>query len=162
MKRHVLVFIMAAAMVVFLSDHLAAQTEGAAPAQETIPAQEVAPAQQATPVQELSNLQVEVGAVSRDVIDRAPVEAGNSFPASVGKLFYFTKITSASHPTHVTHVWSFDGTERARVELAVNSPSWRTYSSKIIESHEVGAWRVEVVDSGGNVLQTVNFEVTPS
>ncbi|MCG6918220.1 MAG: DUF2914 domain-containing protein [Deltaproteobacteria bacterium] len=26
----------------------------------------------------------------------------------------------------------------------------------------MGAWRVEVVDSAGNVLQTLNFEVTPS
>jgi hypothetical protein len=105
---------------------------------------------------------VEVGVISRDVVDRAPVEAGSSFPVSVDKLFCFTKITGALNPTHVTHVWSFDGTERARVELAVNSPSWRTYSSKNIENQEVGAWRVEVVDSAGKVLQTLNFEVTPS
>ena len=156
MKKRVLVFAMAAAVLMFLSGQLAAQS------QQSAPAQEIAPAQQATPVQEPSNLQVEVGAVSKDVIDRAPVEAGTSFPASVGKLFYFTKITGALNPTQVTHVWSFDGTERVRVELGVNSPSWRTYSSKIIESHEVGAWRVEVVDSEGNVLQTLNFEVTPS
>ena len=109
-----------------------------------------------------SNLQVEVAAVCKDVIDRAPVEAGSSFPASVGRLFCFTKITGAVDPTHVTHVWSFDGTERARVELEVNSPSWRTYSSKNVESQEVGRWSVEVVDSAGNVLQTLNFEVTPS
>jgi len=156
MKKQVLVFVMAAAVVMFLSGQLVAQTQESAPAQETTSAQE------ATTVQEPSNLQVEVATVSKDVVDRAPVEAGSSFPASVGKLFCFTKITGALNPTHVTHVWSFDGTERARVELEVNSPSWRTYSSKIIENHEVGAWRVEVVDSAGNVLQTLDFEVTPS
>ncbi|MCG6983118.1 MAG: DUF2914 domain-containing protein [Deltaproteobacteria bacterium] len=156
MRKKVLVFAMAAAVVMLLSGQLAAQT------QESTPAPEVAPAQQATPVQEPSDLQVEVGAVAKDVVDRVPMEAGSSFPASVGKLFYFTKITGALQPTHVTHVWSFDGTERARVELEVNSPSWRTYSSKNIESHETGAWRVEVIDAAGNVLQTVNFEVTPS
>jgi len=156
MKKQVLVFVMAAAVVMFLSGQLVAQTQESAPAQETTSAQE------ATTVQEPSNLQVEVATVSKDVVDRAPVEAGSSFPASVGKLFYFTKITGALNPTHVTHVWSFDGNERARVELEVNSPSWRTYSSKIIENHEVGAWRVEVVDSAGNVLQTLDFEVTPS
>ena len=156
MRKKVLVFAMAAAVVMLLSGQLAAQT------QESTPAPEVAPAQQATPVQEPSDLQVEVGAVAKDVVDRVPMEAGSSFPASVGKLFYFTKVTGALQPTHVTHVWSFDGTERARVELEVNSPSWRTYSSKNIESHETGAWRVEVIDAAGNVLQTVNFEVTPS
>ncbi len=156
MKKQVLVFAMVAAVLMLLSGQLAAQTQTSAPPQEATTAQE------AKIVQEPSNLQVEVGAVARDVIDRAPVEAGISFPVSVGKLFCFTKITGALNPTHVTHVWSFDGTERARVELQVNSPSWRTYSSKIIENQEVGAWRVEVVDSAGNVLQTLNFEVTPS
>ena len=156
MKKQVLVFAMVAAVLMLLSGHVAAQTQESAPAQETTQARE------ATTVQEPSNLQVELSTVSKDVIDRAPVEAGSSFPASVGKLFCFTKMTGALNPTHVTHVWSFDGTERARVELEVNSPSWRTYSSKIIENHETGAWRVEVVDSAGNVLQTLNFEVTPS
>lgn len=156
MKKQVLVFAMVAAVVMLLSGQLAAQT------QEPAPSQEATPAQEATTAQEPSSLQVEVGTVSRDVIDRAAVEAGSSFPASLGKLFCFTKITGALEPTHVTHVWYFDGTERARVELEVNSASWRTYSSKNIENHEVGAWRVEVVDSAGNVLQTLNFEVTPS
>ena len=156
MKKQVLVFAMVAAVLMLLSGHVAAQTQPSAPAQETTQAQE------ATTIQEPSNLQVEVATVSKDVIDRAPVEAGSSFPASVGKLFCFTKMTGALNPTHVTHVWSFDGTERARVELEVNSPSWRTYSSKIIENHEAGAWRVEVADSAGNVLQTLNFAVTPS
>ena len=156
MKKQVLVFVMAAAVVMLLGGHLVAQTQPSAPAQEATPAQE------AQIVQEPSNLQVELAVISKDVIDRAPVEAGSSFPVSVGKLFCFTKITGALNPTQVTHVWSFDGAERARVELAVNSPSWRTYSSKNIEKQEVGAWRVEVIDSAGNVLQTLNFEVTPS
>lgn len=156
MKKQVLVFAMVAAVLMLLSGHVAAQTQPSAPAQETTQAQET------TTIQEPSNLQVEVATVAKDVIDRAPVEAGSSFPASVGKLFCFTKITGALNPTHVTHVWFFDGTERARVELEVNSASWRTYSSKNIENHEAGAWRVEVVDSAGNVLQTLNFEVTPS
>ena len=156
MKKHVLFFAAGAAVIMLLSGHLRAQTQGPAPAQEP------AKVQESTKAQEPTNLQVEVAAICKDVVDRAPVDAGTSFPASVGKLFCFTKINGASNPTHVTHVWSFDGTERARVELEVNSPSWRTYSSKNVESQEVGRWSVEVVDSAGNVLQTLNFEVTPS
>ena len=156
MKKHVFVFATAVAVIMLLSGLLPAQTQGPSTAQEPAKVQET------TQAQEPTNLQVEVAAVCKNVIDRAPVDAGTSFPASVGKIFCFTKITGALSPTRVTHVWSFDGTERARVELAVNSPSWRTYSSKNIESLEVGAWRVEVVDGAGNVLQTLNFEVTPS
>jgi hypothetical protein len=47
------------------------------------------------------------------------------------------------------------------VSLNINPPSWRTYSSKIIQPHEIGAWRVEIQDSSGNVLETVRFETTP-
>jgi hypothetical protein len=111
--------------------------------------------------EETVELGVSVAAICRDVVDREPVDSGNSFTADVGKLYCFTKITGAQFPTHVTHVWSFDGTERARVELAVNAASWRTFSSKIIQAHELGAWRVEIVDPEGNVLKTLEFEVTP-
>ena len=120
MRKHVFVFAIVAAMVMLLSGQLAAQTQGSAPAQETAPSQET------TTVQEPSNLQVEVGAICKNVMDRAPVEAGSSFPASVGKLFCFTKITGALDPTHVTHVWSFDGSEpgwNSRSTLPVGAPT---------------------------------------
>jgi hypothetical protein len=58
------------------------------------------------------------------------------------------------------HVWSYGDVERARVSLAVNSNTWRTYSSKAIQAHEIGSWRVDVLDTSGNLLETVNFEIT--
>jgi hypothetical protein len=111
--------------------------------------------------QEADQLEVSAAAVCKDVIDHEPVDSATSFAATVEKLYCFTKITGAQSPTQITHVWYFDGTERARVDLAVNSISWRTYSSKIIQPHELGAWRVDVLDSAGNVLKTLEFEVAP-
>lgn len=111
--------------------------------------------------QEAPELTVSVATICRDVVDREPMDSGNSFTADVGKLYCFTKIMGAESPTHVTHVWYFDGTERARVDLAVNGASWRTFSSKIIQPHELGAWRVDVLDADGNVLKSLDFEVTP-
>ena len=35
------------------------------------------------------------------------------------------------------------------MSLNINPPSWRTYSSKIIQPLEIGAWRVEIQDSSG-------------
>jgi hypothetical protein len=95
------------------------------------------------------------------VLDREPDGYGTSFPVSVGKLYCFTKVTGAQSPTQVTHVWFFDDNERARVDLGVKSSSWRTYSSKIIQPHEIGKWRVDVEDFAGNVLKTLEFEVAP-
>ena len=113
-----------------------------------------------TQAQEAASLDVAVAAICQDVVDREPVDAGISFSVSVGTLYCFTKITGAQSPTQITHVWYFGATERARVDLDINSATWRTWSSKIIQTHEVGSWRVDVLDSAGTVLKELQFEVT--
>jgi hypothetical protein len=110
--------------------------------------------------QDAPSLEVAVAAICQDVVDREPVDAGVSFAASVGTLYCFTKITGAQDPTKVTHVWYFGAEERARVELDVNSANWRTWSSKIIQEHEIGSWRVGVLDEAGTVLKELQFETT--
>lgn len=104
-------------------------------------------------------LEVIRAAVCRDVVDREPVDPGTRFEPSVGKLSCFTQITGAQGPTEIFHVWYFAETERARVPLSVNGVSWRTYSSKIIQPHEIGDWRVDVLDAEGKVLETLLFEI---
>jgi hypothetical protein len=73
----------------------------------------------------------------------------------------FTRITSTQSPTKISHVWYFGETEKARVKLPVKSSNWRTYSSKRIQSHEIGDWYVEVLGPQGELLQTLRFEITP-
>ena len=110
--------------------------------------------------QESSSLGVESATICRDVVAREPVDAGTLFPASVAKLYCFTKIVNIQGPNQVTHVWYHGDTERARVSLAVNSPSWRTYSSKAIQPHETGVWYVDVLGPDGGRLASLTFEVT--
>jgi hypothetical protein len=116
---------------------------------------------QAIEAQQPEGLEVIRAAICRDVVGREPVDAGTHFEPSVGKLYCFTQITGAQGPTEIFHVWYFAETERARVPLSVNAGSWRTYSSKIIQSHEIGDWRVDVLDPEGKVLETLVFETTP-
>jgi hypothetical protein len=111
--------------------------------------------------QQADGLEVIRGAICLDVADREPVDAGTQFAPSVGTLYCFTQITGAQGPTEVFHVWYFAEIERARVSLSVNGSSWRTYSSKIIQSHEIGDWRVDVLDPEGKVLETLLFEIKP-
>jgi len=111
--------------------------------------------------EQADGLEVIRGAICRDVVDREPVDAGTHFAPSVDKLYCFTQITGAQGPTEVFHVWFFAETERARVSLSVNGAGWRTYSSKIIQSHEIGDWRVDVLDTEGKVLETLLFEIKP-
>ena len=107
-----------------------------------------------------AELQVEDAAVCTDVVDRQPVDSAVSFPATVGRLYFFTRIVGAQDPIDIVHAWYFGDVERARVTLSVKGSNWRTYSSKVIQEHEIGAWRVEVLDADGNTLETVQFDVT--
>lgn len=110
--------------------------------------------------QATGSLAVESYAICRDVVAREPIDAGTSFPASVGKLYCFTKIANVKGPGRITHVWYYGETERARVALAVDSPNWRTYSSKIIQAHEIGGWSVDVLGPEGERLLYIPFEIT--
>ena len=105
------------------------------------------------------DVQLETAVISSDVVDREPVNVGTRFQSMVGRLFCFTKIVGAANPTEVAHVWYYGDVERARVSLSVRGSTWRTYSSKLIQAHEIGNWRVEVLDSAGNLMETLQFEI---
>jgi hypothetical protein len=111
--------------------------------------------------EDASSLVVQDPAICLDVVTRACVDANDVFPASVGKLFCFTKILGAQEPITITHAWYFGDIERARVDLTIRSANFRTFSSKRIQPHEIGNWRVDVLGPGDVVLKTITFEVVP-
>jgi hypothetical protein len=110
---------------------------------------------------ETGSVHVEEVYVCKDVVDLTPVGTNANFKASVGRVFCFTKIIGAEHDTTVTHVWYFGESKEAWVTLNVGSTRWRTYSSKAIQSHQVGPWRVEVLGPDVELLKTIEFEVVP-
>ena len=110
--------------------------------------------------QESNKLEVVAAAISKNVVAREAMDVGNRFSNSTPRLYCFTKVVGASQPTEVVHVWRYNDVERARISLAVKAASWRTYSSKAIQAHEIGPWRVDVLDTSGNLLETINFEIT--
>lgn len=111
--------------------------------------------------QETAPLVVEESAICQDVVDLQSVGVSDSFDASVGKLFCFTKITGAQSPTQISHAWYFGNTQRAEITLSVKSSSWRTYSSKIIQPHEIGDWHVDILGPGGEILKSLEFKILP-
>jgi hypothetical protein len=110
--------------------------------------------------QEASKVQIVAAAICKDVVEREAVDVGTQFSNSVSRLYCFTKAVSTEIPTEIVHVWRYGDVERARVSLAVKATTWRTYSSKAIQSHEIGPWRVDILDASGNLLETINFEIT--
>jgi hypothetical protein len=111
--------------------------------------------------QEAEAVEVAEAVICQDVVDREPIDVGDSFEVTVGKLFCFTKIVGAQEEIEIAHVWYYGDVERARVNLSVRAASWRTYSSKIIQPHEIGDWHVDIIGPDDEVLETVEFEITP-
>lgn len=111
--------------------------------------------------QQSDSLNVATAVISKNIVDRQPVEPGSSFSVSIGKLFCYSKVINIQSSTQIYHVWYYGETERARVALNVNPPNWRTYSSKIIQAHEIGKWHVKILDAANNMLQDIEFDLTP-
>lgn len=103
--------------------------------------------------------QVTVEAVlARSVMDRVPVDTGTAFPAGPGEIILWTRVTGGEGQT-IHHVWFFGETEVGNVPLTIGGSPWRTWSRKTIPAEATGAWRVEVRDAAGNVLNRIDFTV---
>lgn len=116
-------------------------------------------AQDTPPAATAAALQVEME-VGSGISERMPTGMAASFGADVGKVFTWCRITGAADTTSIKHVYYFNGTEIAAIELPVKSPSWRTWSSKDILPQWVGDWEVKVMDKSGNLLASKTFKIT--
>lgn len=104
-----------------------------------------------------SDVQVEAE-VGTAVAERMLSGAAQSFPASVGRVYCFTRVTGAEAGSQVQHVWYHGDEEVARVTLNIGGSPWRTWSSKTLPEDAAGQWRVDVVQND-QVLTSVSFTV---
>lgn len=99
------------------------------------------------------------GVMTTAIEDRAPVDDVEVFPATDGQLYCYTKITGATGPTEIVHLWYRGDKLVSRVVLPVRSESWRTWSTKQFLPNWQGEWKVEVRDSQGTLLKTLKFRL---
>ncbi len=107
----------------------------------------------------LAEMTVDEAVTCTSVVDRKPEGAASSFPADVGRVFAFTKITGGAEGAQVAHRWIYGDKTVAEVKLPVKGSPYRVWSSKGIAPGQKGAWKVEVVDDAGKVLKTAGFTV---
>ena len=119
-------------------------------AQEPTAAAPAAPAAQSTATVE--------AVLARSVVDRAPQDTGVAFPADVGQLVLWMRVTGGEGQT-LNHVWFYGDTEVGNVPLTIGGSPWRTWSRKTIPMEWTGAWHVEVRDASGAVLKRLDFTV---
>ena len=62
--------------------------------------------------------------LARNVVDRAPQDTGTAFPADVGTLVLWTRVSGANGQT-LSHVWFHGDTEVGSVPLTVTGSPWR-------------------------------------
>ncbi|MCD6586235.1 MAG: DUF2914 domain-containing protein [Desulfobacteraceae bacterium] len=92
---------------------------------------------------------------------RKPVGIETHFPDSIERVFCYTKLSIIEDNTSISHVWYYNDTQMAIVDLAVNARSWRTWSSKRIVKEWTGTWRVDVISSTGIIICSDEFVVRP-
>lgn len=97
--------------------------------------------------------------VTTGIQDRMPVDAVQSYAASVESLYCYCRIIGFGAETTVWHVWYHNDREVARISLPVRSSNWRTWSKKTIPAAGRGAWRVDVLGDDGGVLGSLGFSL---
>ena len=97
--------------------------------------------------------------IAGSIDNREPVGIVSAFASSTEMVYCFLEALNIKEDTTVSFVWYLGETEKARVELPLRQGTrWRTYSSKKLGGLQ-GAWKVELQDADGTVLQSVDFSV---
>jgi hypothetical protein len=115
-------------------------------------------------------LEIRDAVMTTAVVEREPVDEVSALPIQGGELFCFTRVVGADRPSVVYHLWYRGERLVSRVELPVNSPSWRTWSMRrfgdaqdtasgaVADGDEgPGDWRVEIRGADGALLETLRF-----
>jgi len=95
----------------------------------------------------------------RGIVQKNPVDISTHFSDSIDQVFCHTKLSNTEDKSSISHVWFYNDTQVAIVDLAVNASSWRTWSSKRIVNEWAGTWRVDVISSTGKIICSEEFVV---
>lgn len=113
--------------------------------------------QTATPAEPQTAVQLPEAVVCQDVVNRAPVGAGDVFAKEIPRVYCFTHVVGADPGTQLVHNWYYQGNLKASVNLTVGSSDYRTWSYKTMLPQWAGEWMVEVLSANGAPLGNIVF-----
>lgn len=94
---------------------------------------------------------------AKSIENRMPLEiiteANND---TLDKLYFFTNIRNLTNET-ITHRWIYKDKIKAELHFKIKGKRWRVWSSKNIWHSWTGKWRVEVVNTQGDILLSKVF-----
>jgi hypothetical protein len=106
-----------------------------------------------------SSLAVTEMSITTRIVRGNPVDSVQRISSSsIHQLYCFTKVTdSEDAERQIVHAWYRNDEMVSRFVLPVKGTSWRTYSKKLVTRDMAGDWRVDVLDSAGNLLKSTKF-----
>ena len=99
--------------------------------------------------------------LARSVVDREPsgsIDSITTDTKGVAVIYSFSEVVDMGGRT-LYYQWLHDSEAVAKVKVGVGKDSWRSYSSKYINRHMSGSWRVELRTENGRLLASASFSV---
>ncbi len=97
--------------------------------------------------------------IGTGIENREAIGVDTVFTADVGKVYCWVLVTGAEAETQISFVWYHQDQQVAEVIVPVRSVRWRCWTSKTIIPESTGAWKVEIKDEAGKVLESASFQV---
>ncbi len=107
------------------------------------------------------HMKVSMAAACKDVQDKNPFGKTHSFQWSTDRVYIWNLIESKTGLSSIRHIYYFEGEVVSDIALDIRSSWWRTWSYKALsDKRYIGNWRVDITSADGNLLESVQFEVS--
>jgi hypothetical protein len=91
-----------------------------------------------------------------NIQSRSPVGINTVFQSSIGQVSCWTKLAAAKAPVLAKYIWYKDGEKVFEWAFNLKFPLGCIWCTKSVDT---GNWKVEVVDSSGNLAKSGTFVV---
>jgi len=95
-----------------------------------------------------------------DIQELIPQNPTTVFSIERRQAICFTSFDPVPEKTVIYHQWFHRDQTSAKIKLTLKPPRWSTYSSIQFRAEDIGPWRVEIIDSQGNILDALRFSIT--
>jgi hypothetical protein len=95
-----------------------------------------------------------------DIKDLVPQNSTTVFSIERRKAICFTSFDPVPEKSVIYHQWYHRDQKSAKIKLTLKPPRWSTYSSIQFRAEDIGPWRVEIIDSQGQILDALRFSIT--
>jgi len=99
--------------------------------------------------------------ICKRIKNRNPVDTDNYFTNNVDTLFCYTRIQNTGGKQELAHLWYYDNQIVTTVRYNIKTSNiYRSWTRKTIFPHQIGTWRVDVLDSADVVIGSKSFYIT--